>query len=217
MVDAAPVLDARGVRAALGPGRQCALTVALHAGRIVRLAGPSGSGKTSLLRTCARLQAAVSGELSLQGRAAAAVPPGEWRRTVAYVPQRAVMLPGSVGDNLRAGFALAIARGRQPDAARVDALLDALQLPRSMAAQDARLLSGGEAARVALGRALLVDPAVLLLDETTAALDPDAAAALVAAVGEYLRTGDRAALVVAHNPAVWTEAVGETVRVETAA
>lgn len=163
------------------------LDLELAPGEIVVLAGPSGSGKTTLLRAIADLDPA-DGEVFLGERERASMPASEWRSKVVYVHQTPVRLAGTVRDNVAAIAGLAVHAARQLDTP-----------PGLDADQDALALSGGEAQRLALHRALFTGPDVLLLDEPTAALDPDSARGLEALVADWVRAG-HAALWVAHDP-----------------
>ena len=137
-------------------------------GRVLALAGASGSGKSTLLRCLNGLAEPESGTITLDGSDIRALDPPALRRRVALVAQAPVMLPGTVADNL--AYGLAALQDDARDAALAAAGLDPTFLPRT-----ARALSGGERARVALARALTRDPDAILLDEPTAALDPDTA------------------------------------------
>lgn len=137
---------------------------------VTGLSGPSGAGKTSLLELIAGLRRPVRGSITLDGRgltdtAARLFLPPEKRR-VGYVPQDLALFPHlSALANLRYGF--------QPDAAGLELLekvIDALEL-RPLVKRSIANLSGGEKQRVALGRALLARPGVLLLDEPLSNLD----------------------------------------------
>lgn len=136
------------------------------ADRTTVVVGPSGAGKSTLLRLCNRLEVPTSGTVTFRGTPLDDLDPRAHRRRVGMVFQRPVVFPGTVADNL------AVAA---PDAGH-DAhhdVLDAVGLPGRMHARQADSLSGGEAQRMCIARALLTDPEVLLLDEPTSALDED--------------------------------------------
>jgi ABC-type multidrug transport system fused ATPase/permease subunit len=122
------------------------------------------------------------------------------RRRVALVAQAPVMLPGTVADNLAYGLTDLHEDAR--DAALVAAGLDPSFLPRT-----ARALSGGERARVALARALTRDPDAILLDEPTAALDPDTARHIAETITALARR-DLIVIVATHDLAL-AEAVAD--------
>ena len=159
----------------------------LEAGELSVLRGPSGSGKTLFLRALADLDPVDAGEVSLEGRARSAFSPAAWRSAVRYVHQGAPRLPGTVAENVQAiatlvGVAPTPVPGLRPDAA-------------------AGQLSGGEAQRLALHRALLGSPRVLLLDEVTAALDDEAAGEAELRVRSFTQDGG-AVLWVSHDAAL---------------
>ncbi len=151
------------------------LELDLERGEVAVLRGPSGSGKTLLLRALADLDPVDAGEVTLDGRSRETTPPPVWRRAVRYAQQGAPCLPGTVEENIAAVAALLSVPPTPVPA------LD----PRA----DASRLSGGEAQRLALHRALLGAPQVLLLDEVTAALDRPAAEAAEARVQAFAREG----------------------------
>lgn len=138
------------------------LSVPLHG--ILAVAGPSGSGKSTLLRLLNRLDDPLSGTITWEGRDLKAWDPRELRRRVAMVFQRAPIFPGTVMDN----FAVALPG---IDEERAHHVLDHVGMPRELLERTADRLSGGEAQRMSIARALLTDPSVLLADEPTAALD----------------------------------------------
>jgi putative ABC transport system ATP-binding protein len=145
-------------------------------GERVNLSGPSGAGKTLALRAIAGLIDPDAGRLTIAGQTPSEIGWPEWRRRVAYVAQRPVMLEGSVDENLARAFRYRTAHGAF-DRALARELLARLGLADRLE-QGARSLSVGEQQRVGLVRALLVAPDVLLLDEPTSALDPEATAAV---------------------------------------
>lgn len=148
------------------------LSFALRAGECVALAGRSGSGKTTVLRALAMLDDPLAGELTLDGRTPDEMGIPRWRRRVVLVAQRAVFFGGTVAQELARPFTYAT-REAPFDAEHARAMLAELGLEHVWN-RPAAELSEGEQQRVALVRALGVEPSVLLLDEPTSALDPDA-------------------------------------------
>jgi putative ABC transport system ATP-binding protein len=155
---------------------------AVRPGRVFTVLGPSGSGKSTLLRCLNRLVEPTAGRVLLDGEPAEALPVQALRRRVGMVFQAAALFDGSVLDNVlygpraRAGEAGERARDRD-EAHELESALGLLRrvgLPDDFLRRPADRLSGGEAQRVSLARALANDPEVLLLDEPTAALDPTA-------------------------------------------
>jgi putative ABC transport system ATP-binding protein len=169
------------------------LSLTVPAGQRVALSGPSGAGKTMVLRAIAGLMDATQGRVTLDGRTGDELGWPEWRRRVLWVAQQPVMLEGTVRDNLERAFSYRSARGRFDEEA-AERLLEGIGLPNSMDRR-ARMLSVGEKQRVALIRALLVKPDVLLLDEPTSALDADS----LRAVEKLLTELSIGALIVTHD------------------
>ena len=149
------------------------VTATIAGAGITAIAGPSGAGKSTLLRLGNRLEAPDAGVVRYRGEDLAARDVLAHRREVAMVFQQPVLFPGTVADNVRVA-----APGAGED--EVAALLERAGLPAAFAGRDADALSGGEAQRACLARALATRPRVLLADEPTSALDPAATAALEA-------------------------------------
>lgn len=142
--------------------------------------GPNGAGKSLLLKLLHGLIPPDAGRIDWNGQA-----PVDVTARQALVFQKPVLLRRSVAANL--DFVL---RARGKDRGRRDPLLDHVGLAHK-AHQPARLLSGGEAQRLALGRALATDPEVLFLDEPTASLDPASVLAIERIVAEARDRGVR--------------------------
>jgi ABC-type multidrug transport system fused ATPase/permease subunit len=175
-------------------------------GRVLALVGASGSGKSTLLRCLNRLAEPDAGTITLDGHDIRELDPPALRRRVALVAQAPVMLPGTVADNLAYGVP------DLTDAAR-DAALTAAGLTPEFLPRTARALSGGERARVALARALTRDPEAVLLDEPTAALDPDTAR-LIGATVAALAQRDLIVIVATHDLALAGAVADATLRLE---
>jgi putative ABC transport system ATP-binding protein len=146
------------------------------------LVGPSGAGKSTLLRLLNRLDEPTSGTVRLHGVPLPSVDVLALRHRVGLVAQQPVMLADRVLDDLRVGC---------PDLDRREAaaLLERVHLPAGLLGRGTADLSGGEAQRVCLARALAVGPQVLLLDEPTAALDAASAAAINGVVRDLVSDG----------------------------
>lgn len=148
-------------------GTLAALDLRIEAGEIVGLAGPSGSGKTRLLRAVADLEP-HDGSAGLGDLRRDAIPAHEWRRRVMLVPAESRWWHDRVGAHFPAGTA---------------SLPDALGLPDEALGWSVDRLSSGEKQRLALFRALALEPRALLLDEPTANLD----AKSIARIEDWLR------------------------------
>ena len=158
----------------------------LLAGERTALIGASGSGKSVFLRALALLDAPSSGEVLWLGEPVAAPLIPQFRSRACYLPQRAALVEGTVMENLRLPFTLKHNRHKRFDAATAARLLELAGKPRRFLDKAGSDLSGGEAQLVALVRALLLAPQVLLLDEPTSALDPQSVAAVETLVMNWL-------------------------------
>jgi putative ABC transport system ATP-binding protein len=170
------------------------ITADVPSGRCTAVVGPSGAGKSTLLRLLNRLVEANGGCVLLDGTQLSALDVLALRRRVGLVAQRPVLLTDRVADELRVGC---------PDLTdqRVAELLDRVGLPVVVAERRTDGLSGGEAQRVCLARALAVEPEVLLLDEPTSALDGLNAALVADLARDHVASGGTVVLV-SHDLAV---------------
>jgi ATP-binding cassette, subfamily C, bacterial CydD len=175
-------------------------TLVLTPGCVTALVGRSGVGKSTVAALALRLVDPTAGHVSCGAVDLRELSPDAWRRQVAWVPQRARLFAGTIAENLALG-APAASRGAIR-AAACEAGLDELlaQLPDGLdtpVGEGGRGLSAGQAQRIALGRAFLRDAPLIVLDEPTAHLDAETAAA----IGEAIRrlVGGRTTLLIAHD------------------
>jgi putative ABC transport system ATP-binding protein len=166
------------------------LSFALRPGETLAITGPSGSGKTVLLRALAGLDAVDEGEIAVEGRPQRSWRMPSYRAQVVYLAQRPATLAATVEADLRRPFALRLHRGSAYPRERALDLLAAVGRDEGFLTQPSDTLSGGESQIVALLRALLLDPRVLLLDEPTASLDDATARSVEGLVGDWLAAAD---------------------------
>ncbi len=165
----------------------------------ILLTGPSGSGKSSLLGLLLRFAEPTSGQITAGGTDLAAIPVRQWRRQLAWVPQRPYLFAGSVADNIALGDPGATSAAIRAAAGLAGADDFIMALPGRY---DTRLteygltLSAGQRQRIALARAFLRDAPLVLLDEPTAHLDAVSAQQILAVL-ESLATG-RTVLLASH-------------------
>ncbi len=164
----------------------------LEAGEIVCIIGPNGAGKSTLLTVIAGLLRPSSGSVMLRDQAIAGLRPREVTALgVAYVPQEHNVFPSmTVRENLEMGGYADRSAGK-----RLDGVMQRFPMLGRKRRQAARSLSGGERQILAMGMALMVEPAVLLLDEPSAGLSPVAAQGLFRDIQGINREGVAIALV----------------------
>jgi ABC-type multidrug transport system fused ATPase/permease subunit len=168
-------------------------------GERVALVGKSGSGKSTLARLLARMADPVSGQVDLEGRSAREYTLRALRQAICYVPQQPVLFSGTIRENLL------YANGDATEG-EIDHVVDAAQLlpvlsrlPRGLETvlgPEAVGLSGGERQRLAVARALLRRSEILVLDESTSALDVPTEAALLRSISTF--RSELALIVISH-------------------
>ena len=169
-------------------------------GKVTALVGPSGSGKTTVLGLLERFYQPDSGRILYGDNPLETMAVEPWRRRIGYVSQDVPLLSGSVRDNLCYGLDRTPTESELADvlrAARADEFVTQLSsgLETEVGERGVKL-SGGQRQRLAIARAFLVDPVILMLDEATANLDAESEVAIRAALSELL--SGRTTLVVAH-------------------
>jgi branched-chain amino acid transport system ATP-binding protein len=174
------MLEVDGVEAGYGHLRVLhGVSLAVREREVVSLVGPNGAGKTTLLRTIVGLVRPRAGRILLDGaRIDGLAPEVIARRGIALVPEGARVFPEmTVLDNLRMGAVIPRARARRAET--LEAVLEMFPRLRERAGQPARTLSGGERQMLAMGRALMATPRLLLLDEPSLGLQPSLVRALI--------------------------------------
>ena len=171
----------------------------IHPGEAIALVGHTGSGKTSIVRLVARFYEYQSGQLLVDGRDIRGFNLASYRRQIGIVPQSPFLFSGTVGENIRYG---------KPDASEADVLRAVehiaggnwlADLPNGLntdVGERGGRLSMGQRQLVALARVMLHDPAVFILDEATASVDPFTEVQIQDGVEAIMR--DRTSIVIAH-------------------
>jgi putative ABC transport system ATP-binding protein len=171
------------------------VSLAVAKGEVLCVLGPSGSGKSSFLRLLNRLSEPSSGVVYLQDRDYRELSPRELRRRMGMVTQQAFLFPGAVADNVRFGPKQ---RGEILNDELVEDCLRSVGLS-GYAGREVSTLSGGEAQRVSIARALANQPIVLLLDEPTSALDEQAKGGIEALIRQIVRERELTCVMVTHD------------------
>ncbi|HEY7410645.1 MAG TPA: ABC transporter ATP-binding protein [Vicinamibacteria bacterium] len=172
----------------------CGITLSLEQGEIVTLIGANGAGKSTTLRTIMGLVPPVSGEVRYKGASMAATPTHEIVRTgMTLVPEgRAIFANLSVRENLSLG---AFVRRDREVGKDLDRVFEIFPRLKERIAQNAGTLSGGEQQMLAIGRALMSRPQVLLLDEPSLGLAPLLVHTIFESIEEVNRRGTAVLLV----------------------
>ncbi len=171
--------------------------LAVAQGEVLAVIGPNGAGKTTLLLALARLIQLTQGEILFRGRPLSPRDDHEYRRHLALVLQEPLLLSASVFDNVALGLRF---RGlpRAEIARRVESWLEKLGIGH-LRDRPATGLSGGEAQRVSLARAFVLQPDLLLLDEPFGALDPPTRASLLEDLQSLLAQTGQTTIFVTHD------------------
>ena len=172
----------------------------VRAGALCVLVGPSGSGKSTLLRLVNRLVEPATGSVRVRGKDVAGEDPARLRRSIGYAMQSVGLFPHrTVAQNIGTVPRL-LGWDRARIAPRVEELLALVRLDAGLAGRYPAQLSGGQAQRVGLARALAADPDILLMDEPFGAVDPIARRGLRAELRRIHAATGKTVLLVTHDP-----------------
>lgn len=167
----------------------------IPAAKINCIVGESGCGKTTLLRLLNKLESPERGMIRYQGKLMEEIDSIALRRTVVMLPQVPAIFPGNVRNNLEIGLKFS-----EKPLVSEDILLETLatvHLKKALS-DDAEKLSGGEKQRLALGRLILMDPDVLLLDEPSSALDEETEQMVIEKTVNLTREKGKTLIMVTH-------------------
>ena len=193
-----PVVALHGIRVVHGSAIILDVPeLAVEAGQVLAVIGPNGAGKSTLLRVIGLLQAPTAGSVRFQGERVSAADGLGVRRRMASVFQSPLLTDATVRDNVALGLRFRGVEGQRA-APRVAEWLEQLGVAH-LADRQARTLSGGEAQRAALARALVLDPELLLLDEPFSALDQPTREGIIEDLGRILRRRRTTAVLVTHD------------------
>lgn len=175
------------------------IDLTIEHGETVAFVGPNGCGKTTLLSLVPRLLGSGSGRVLIDGVDIAGVGLRSLRRQIGAVSQETVLFRGTIASNIAYGSPGATRRAIEEAANRAHAHAFIMQQPQGYdtpVGEAGLTLSGGQRQRLAIARALLRDPAILIMDEATSMIDSESESNIAAAVAEM--AGSRTILIVAH-------------------
>ena len=164
--------------------------------KVTCVVGESGSGKTTLLRLFNKMISCTEGEIYYNNNAISTADSIELRREIVMLPQTPTIFTGTVRDNLLIG--LKFSEKPSINDERLTEILKMVHLNKSLE-ENAENLSGGEKQRLALGRVILMEPTVLLLDEPSSALDENTENIIIEQLVHYTRQNGKSLIMVTHS------------------
>lgn len=171
----------------------------IEKGKVTTLVGESGGGKTTVLKMLNKMISPTHGEILYEGRELSKIDSVVHRRQVTMLSQNPVVFEGSIRDNLVAG--LGFQNRPIPDDSVLKKVLEQVSLSKALEEPSERL-SGGERQRLALGRVLLLDSPVYLLDEPSSALDDHTEGLIIDMITDYVRCSNKTLVMVTHSRSV---------------
>ena len=202
-----------------GPGHHPLIACSsfrIHAGELVCVVGSTGSGKSLLLRSLVQLDPVDTGEVRFDGCTIDDHDVPAFRSQVQFLSQRAPSFERTVAEDINAVRTLQAHKGTSGNETVLQEWMNRLELAPSFLEQRTRDLSGGERQLVSLLRSLNTSPQVLLLDEPTAALDPESTLRVESLIQNWLseENEQRAVMWVSHDQDQVARLSGRLIRVE---
>jgi ATP-binding cassette subfamily B protein len=177
------------------------VSIEIPAGSTVALVGASGSGKSTIADLLARFHDPSAGAITIGGIDLRRIRLADWRRSFGIVQQEVFLFDGTIADNIRYGRRDATDRDIEAAAEQANAMEFIRGLPRGLhtdIGERGVKLSGGQRQRLAIARAFLADPRILILDEATSSLDSASELLIQQAMAGLLKSHGRTSLVIAH-------------------
>ena len=175
------------------------ITLNVEAGRKIALVGQSGAGKSTIVQLLMRYYAVGSGKITVDGRDLAGFNVTELRKNIAVVPQEVMLFGGTIAENIRYGKADATETDVREAARKANAIQFIDSFPeglQTIVGERGVKLSGGQRQRIAIARAILKDPAILILDEATSSLDAESERLVQEALDKLMQ--NRTTIIIAH-------------------
>ncbi|ARK09548.1 ABC transporter ATP-binding protein [Fibrivirga algicola] len=175
------------------------ISLRVESGQKIALVGQSGAGKSTIAQLLMRYYPLVSGEITVDGRSITDYDVTNLRQHIAIVPQEVMLFGGTIEENIRYGKPEATANEISEAARRANALGFIESFPeglKTLVGERGVKLSGGQRQRIAIARAILKDPAILILDEATSSLDAESERLVQEALDELMQ--NRTTLIIAH-------------------
>ena len=175
------------------------ITLDVAAGRKIALVGQSGAGKSTIVQLLMRYYAIGGGRITIDDRDLATFNVTELRKNIAVVPQEVMLFGGTIMENIQYGKAGATETEVREAARKANALQFVDSFPeglQTIVGERGVKLSGGQRQRIAIARAILKDPAILILDEATSSLDAESEQLVQEALDELMQ--NRTTIIIAH-------------------
>lgn len=175
------------------------INLSLFTGERVALVGPSGAGKTSIVQILLRFIEPSAGEVFVNGELIKTISLNKWREQIAYLPQTPYLFAGSIAENIHFGRPSATieeVRIAAQEGLAHEFILDLPDGYDTLLGEGGTRLSGGQAQRIAIARAILKDAPLFILDEATSSLDPDSEYVVQQALQRLMQ--GKTALIIAH-------------------
>ena len=175
------------------------ISLRVEAGQKIALVGQSGAGKSTIAQLLMRYYPLVNGKITVDGQPITSYDVTNLRQHIAIVPQEVMLFGGTIEENIRYGKPEATAHEIREAARRANAIGFIESFPeglQTLVGERGVKLSGGQRQRIAIARAILKDPAILILDEATSSLDAESERLVQEALDELMQ--NRTTLIIAH-------------------